>query len=325
MQQKTIINECIRRIDTAEDYVQNPEEYIRTFDVTINGKLRHLVTYQANSKGYCLRKLHEFFAQYIRSKYRQSPRSFAYARGKCFQACVYQHLKSNVFLKTDIHSYFDSVSYDRMLKRIFQLNIPEEIHPQIELLTKACFYNGSLPIGYVSSPVLSDLFLVSLDRKYASDKNIVYTRYADDIIISSDNNDSAQHLSRIRLNLEKDLNELDLELNLKKTYIRKLVESGDAIHVLGVNIVKEKDKENRVTVSDRYIRKTSKALCLLLNKESNISDREEQFSKVYGQIDFISHCSSSSFLKLQKMVFIKSGYCEGFDIRQLRKACAIKE
>jgi arsenate reductase-like glutaredoxin family protein len=103
------------------------------------------------------------------------------------------------------------------------------------------------------------------------------------------------------------LQELGLELNSKKTYIRRLQQSGDAIHLLGLNIVKTDTDTNRITVSDSYIRKTSIDFCnLLYNK--NKMDKEEldqAFLAVNGKIQFIINASEKSAKKLQKMLSVK--------------------
>ena len=159
------LEECKKFLDVAAEYVNSPEEYVRFFEVTINGKLRHLVTYKPDEKGKNLRKLHSNFAKLIESSYRHAHSSFAYKKGECFLSCVQCHLEGEYFLKTDIHSYFESITYDNMIKRIHRLRLHNADLNEINLITKACFYNRHLPLGFSSSPVLSDLFLSSLDRK----------------------------------------------------------------------------------------------------------------------------------------------------------------
>lgn len=298
---------CLLYVDTANGYLQAPEEYIRFFDVNINGKLRHLVTYQANEKGRSLRILHTNFSEFLSNKYRHAQSSYAYAKGKNILDCVNRHLQSEVFLKTDIHTYFDSITCENMLKRIGMLRIRKEDMDTVSLLTKACFYQGKLPLGFTSSPVLSDLFLVTLDRKYQKKKSVIYTRYADDFIISASGPDARADLVAFRLQLEKDLDLLDLQINRKKTYIRHLKEPGAAIHVLGVNIVRMDTDTNRVTISDSYIRETCKLLCAWLEKDADEKNPED-FSKLFGRISFIKQCSQSSFEKLKKMTKVKCGY-----------------
>ena len=311
---------CLLFTDTAKAYLDHPDEYVRTFDVTINGKLRHLITYMPNEKGRSLRILHTNFAQFLQTKYRHASSSYAYAKKKNIMDCVHRHLQGEVFLKTDIRSYFDSISYEGMIKRIGKLKIPKADMEAVNLITRACFYRDKLPLGFTSSPTLSDLFLVSLDRKYQKNTAITYTRYADDFIVSASGERAKTALTEFRVQLEKDLDQLDLELNRKKTYIRQLKQPGDAIHVLGVNIVRTETDQNRITISDRYIRETCKEICKWLTEPLSDDQRQSAFAEIYGKIAFIQKCSDSSFRKLKKMVKIKCGYEGSFSRIDLRKA-----
>ena len=308
----------LRYIDAAKGYLETPEEYVRFFDVRINGKLRHLVTYQFNEKGRSLRFLHTDFAQFLSTKYRRARSSYAYAKRKNILNCVNRHLKGEVFLKSDIKSYFDSITYENMMKRIEKLKINENDIDTVALMTKACFYQGRLPLGFCSSPVLSDLYLASFDYKYQKNKMVTYTRYADDFILSASGQDARENLIACRIQMEKDLDLLDLQLNRKKTYIRNLKYPGDAIHVLGLNIVRTESETNRVTISNQYIRKTCKDLCEWINR-SEFENDDECFAKLYGKISFIKQCSDSSYKKLQKMIRIKSGYEGSLTAKELKR------
>jgi len=58
------------------------------------------------------------------------------------------------------------------------------------VLTSLCTCNGRLPQGAVTSPALSNIVCLRLDRRisgYTGKRNIVYTRYADDMTFSSMN------------------------------------------------------------------------------------------------------------------------------------------
>ena len=304
--------------DAADGYLRDPEAYIRFFQVIINGKLRHLVTYQPTEEGRALRALHTSFARFLSGKYKSAASSFAYAKGKNILDCVNKHLDGEVFLKTDIHAYFDSISCEKMLNRIKELRLGKKCLENIDLVTKACFFQGKLPLGFTSSPIMSDLFLVSLDQEYQVIEGINYTRYADDFIISSSGEGAEQKLALFKDQLEKDLSCLNLELNRRKTYIRTLKAPGDAIHVLGVNIVKTDTEKNRVTISDRYIRETCRMVCdWMANPASD--DDGEILSKLIGRIGFIKQCSGSSFQKMIKMTRIKTGKDCDLSIKALRK------
>ena len=310
--------------DVMDEYPANPEKFTRSFTVMINGKRRKIITYQADENGDKLRKLHRVIAAVMRKYYKPSGNSYAYKHGSCVLDALRNHLESNTFLKTDIHSYFDSVDYDICEAKFLQLLCPSGNRKSLWVRAlKACFHEGSLPIGFISSPVLSDLFLHDIDMKYGKVKGIRYTRYADDLIISGKGNNIENKLGRIHSDLEQDLKQLKLELNTKKTYIRKLMQPGDAIHLLGLNMVFRGSKTNEITVSDSFLRETSKELCSLVAQKPYIEDAEarKRFAAVMGKIDYICHSSERSTEKLKKMLFVKAGLRCDLNYKELAKLC----
>ncbi len=317
------MNNIDKLVCIADEYVANEEDFLRHFVVVINGKRRKLVTYAKGEKGNALRELHTYVSKYIRNLYKQSPASFAYAKNKNIIDCLKVHGKSSAFLKTDIHSYFDSITYDGTQCVLNKYKRYQKNSDKMNVLLKACFYNGRLPLGFVSSPVISDIFLVALDRKYSHRKDVLYTRYADDFIISSTEMNSEIKLKEVCDELKNDLQHQDLFLNHKKTYIRTLKQNGDAIHLLGVNLVKTDGSDNRITVSDRYIRKTCRGLSELLNFSGDSEEKEELFNTVCGQISFIQMCSHDSMNKLQKMVYVKCGYSGSLKTSSIGRVCGL--
>ena len=67
----------ISMTETAEDYIRDPEKYVKLFHVNINGKLRHLVTYTPTAEGRSLRRLHTTYAKYLNGRYRHAASSYA--------------------------------------------------------------------------------------------------------------------------------------------------------------------------------------------------------------------------------------------------------
>ena len=293
------------------NYLADPEPYVFLYKTAVNGKIRQIVTYRATAEGQRLRQVHRRFAMVLTELYEPHPQSYAYQKGKSIDACLRQHLRSDTFLKTDIHSYFDSISYDLLYERLlpFCKGIKQRENALRNILS-LCFYQNRLPIGFVTSPVLSDIFLRDLDQRMGAVKGVRYTRYADDFIISASGEQAAEKLSSVLENLRMELADRQLSLNKKKTYIRTLNMEGDAIHLLGLNMVKTKKWHNRITVSQRYITETSKRLGFLLQNRERIEPWElrRQFVSVMGRVSFIVHSSRDSALKLKKLLSIKTGY-----------------
>lgn len=104
----------------------------------------------------------------------------------------HQKNKSRWFLKLDIADYFGSITPDNLKRELSKNAKLRLIIPSINqaLYETTFFYRGSLPQGAVTSPFLSNMYLYEFDyiltnRLKEIDRDFVYTRYADDILISS--------------------------------------------------------------------------------------------------------------------------------------------
>lgn len=327
----------------VDEYLAHPEEFIRTFTVVINGKRRNIITYQPNEKGAKLRNLQRLFVCVLRGLHQPSEHSYAYKEGTSTKACLEQHLTNDHFLKTDIHAYFDSVSFELLREKVFALisgvrrkrdyllkekesasesNMRQQ-HAYWTKILSACFYEGKMPIGFVSSPMLSDIFLKDVDERFGNMEGVSYTRYADDFIVSAAGDDAEKRLQAVLDELTGEIEARQLELNKKKTYFRHLRQEGDAIHVLGLNLVRTAEHTNRITVSDRFIRETSMELCQLMQEKGQLNDWEsrKRFCAVMGRVGYITYASEQSTRKLQKMLWVKTGKDIPLDYKSLQQAC----
>ena len=310
--------------ELIDEYIASPDDFIRTFTVVINGKRRKIVTYQPNEKGAALRNLQRLFVCVLNGLHTPSNHSYAYIEGCSTKSCLEQHLQNDHFLKTDIHAYFDIVSFELLRDRLFALSpLMRKQHAYWSRILSACFYDGKMPIGFISSPILSDLFLKDVDERFGNMDGINYTRYADDFIISAAGDQADQQLQYALAELKREMDDRHLELNKKKTYFRQLRQEGDAIHLLGLNLVRTESGDNRITVSDRYIRETSKELCQLIQEKNQLNDWEarKRFCAVMGKVGYITYASEQSAQKLQKMLHVKTGMELALDYKSLQLAC----
>ena len=125
--------------------------------------------------------------------------AFAYVAKRSTIDAVKKHQanKSHWFLKTDFSDFFGSTTHKfllQMMSQIFPFSEIVKSERGAAALSKAldlCFLNGGLPQGTPISPMLTNLMMIPIDhrlnnclRKY-KDNTYVYTRYADDILISS--------------------------------------------------------------------------------------------------------------------------------------------
>ena len=101
---------------------------------------------------------------------------------------VHQQKHSRWFLKIDIKDYFTSITYEAMHEELIK-NLSTRFTGLTDWLPY-CFHNGVLPQGAPTSPILSNLYLLEFDHILTQelkklDRDFVYTRYADDILISN--------------------------------------------------------------------------------------------------------------------------------------------
>ena len=124
--------------------------------------------------------------------------SFAYTKGRSIVDCVKKHQRneSNWFLKTDISGFFPHTTLDfvmRMAAMVFPLSEickDEEGKAELRKALSLGFLNGGLPQGTSLSPCVTQWMYIPIDFELfnaLAKRNIVYTRYADDMHISAKN------------------------------------------------------------------------------------------------------------------------------------------
>jgi len=116
-----------------------------------------------------------------------SEHAMAYVRGKKLIDNLSPHSGNRYFLSIDIEDFFPSIRRWRV-ERVFELLGYSK--QAVMILANLCTYFGGLPQGGVTSPSLSNLTTIKLDRRLAgliSRRNIVFTRYADDMTFSTNN------------------------------------------------------------------------------------------------------------------------------------------
>jgi len=124
--------------------------------------------------------------------------AFAYIRGRCTVDAIKRHQQneSKWFVKLDFSNFFGSTTPEfvlAMLSMIFPFSEIVKRPGGRDELSKAlslCFLNNGLPQGTPISPFMTNVMMIPLDYKISNtlrnfdDRRFVYTRYADDLLIS---------------------------------------------------------------------------------------------------------------------------------------------
>ncbi|MBU0497738.1 MAG: reverse transcriptase family protein [Candidatus Thermoplasmatota archaeon] len=149
-----------------------------------NGEIRTIYA-PISSLKILQRKLHKILSEFYKVYYRPSVYGFRDNLSIVDNARKHQD-KKNIF-HIDIKDFFPSISYKRVIGLLSSgiFNFPYSVSI---ILTKICCYQGMLPQGAPTSPILSNIICSKLDYELqliSKDNYCTYTRYSDDIVFSN--------------------------------------------------------------------------------------------------------------------------------------------
>lgn len=123
---------------------------------------------------------------------------FSYRKGENAFAAVTLHAKSRHFFVTDIQSFFPSLTRD-LIRGVISGSTAEvpiaDLPNYVEHILDLVCVDGALPIGFSTSPGLSNAALYPFDialHARCQELGVIYTRYADDIVLSAGDRESVE-------------------------------------------------------------------------------------------------------------------------------------
>ena len=214
----------------------------------------------------------------------------SFRKNKSYLDLFEPHRKNYHFLRLDIKSFFHSIETDD-IKHIFFTYFEDDYIDEDEKQTLLdSFMNlvtysipddslnkdfrgkKVLPMGFVTSPVISNIVFRKIDiqiQKFCSQHNIIYTRYADDMLFSSDKNSRYVHsdgfINEISILVFQMKFKLNQHKTLKATHTLSL--NGYTIQYSNIfkNILGENDEKviNEFRVSNKKINIIKKMIHLI--------------------------------------------------------------
>jgi RNA-directed DNA polymerase len=153
----------------------------------------------------------------------------------------------------------------------------------IEMIT----LDDKLPAGFVTSPSISNAILYDFDiviDKYCEANSIIYTRYSDDLIFSS---------NKILNNIENEINNIlqrlydkAFELNLEKS---QFLDKTKRVQILGLIIT----PDNHITVPRNEKNNIKKLIYFYINDRNKFDNflkdnYNNSLAKAYGKLNYIN-------------------------------------
>jgi RNA-directed DNA polymerase len=214
-------------------------------------------------------------------------------------------------LDVDLKSYFDNVRHHLLLQKLAKRVQDPEILHLIKQILKANGAKG-VPQGGVLSPLMANLYLNELDQAMEEEtvkrrregrwERVVYTRYADDMVILVDGYPQWQpHVGMIQKRLDQELKKVEIEVNEEKT---KVVDfgGGGSFGFLGFDIRAGCNRFGKRFVLRTPIRK----------KQSELLKRVRRILK------YSRHCSIKEALERIRPVIV--GWVNYFRVGNSRRA-----
>lgn len=176
------------------------------------------------------------------------------------------HSANKFLLKIDFEDFFPSIKPQDLQFYLKKNNIVLNSF-ELNIISYYLFRRKKgekklrLCIGAPSSPIISNIVMYDLDKKiheYCENKNIPYTRYADDLTFSSNDINELKELYKYLSNIISESVYPKLKINTKKTIF---VGIGRSRRVTGVVIT----NDGSLGVG-RYLRKKIRAMAHLYNK-----------------------------------------------------------
>ncbi|WP_314164638.1 reverse transcriptase domain-containing protein [Lachnoanaerobaculum gingivalis] len=144
-------------------------------------------------------------------------------------------------------------------------------------------YNGKLPQGAPTSPIISNLICQILDYKIlilCKKYRLNYTRYADDLTFSTNNKVFSENYTLFLEELKDIVTSSGFDINVEKTHFQKF---NSRQTVTGLSVNKKLNVQN-----DFYKKTRSMANTLYKTGKFTIDGKEGTFKKLEGRFSFIN-------------------------------------
>ncbi len=283
------------------EVVDNKKKYIYSFK--FKGKWQIAPKWQ-------LKILQKILKDYLTKFYfddNVSDNATAYIKNENISYNLKSHQGNSYFFTTDFKNFFPSIREEGVKKILLSVFENEPLN-SMNYIIKIIFYNERLQYGFPTSPIISNIIMRNFDdelNKTLNDiyknVNIQYTRYSDDITISSKYKFDKTIIKNIILELMKSSYPF-LKLNDKKT--RYFEKYSKRPHITGLVPL-----SNRNTIGKKKYNKVKLNIKLLI--DGSIITNDTYFNTIKSlnsYLNYIYLVDKHNYIRLKNSFFTHYEY-----------------
>lgn len=237
-----------------------------------------------------LKAFQRYFLDNYLYKIPVSNHCYSYKPGENIYNNAMEHSFNNHFLFVDLKDYFNKINMKLLIDMLRKEPIfSEKCDDFFREIEKLCFKGELLSQGSITSPYLSNIYLKEFDE-FCNTLALelddgVYSRYCDDIVISSSKMIPANYKNKIQMQLKKYF----LTINNKKTHFQS---KKSKLIITGITI----DQKNNCHIGTKAKRKLRNMIYHKLNKNPSANSSDE----IIGRLMFLKMVEPAYFAYLNE-------------------------
>ena len=216
-----------------------------------------------------------------------SNRANGFIKGRGIKRNAQFHLNKSHILAIDVKNFFPSITQGMVYKSLSKHFDDADLTHK---LAKLCTYKRRLPQGAPTSPILSNIVFKDIDDEITSFckvRLVAYSRYADDMVFSSNTKDALLEIYNF---VNKLLKNHSFEINTSKT---KYLSGKGRMAITGINI-----NAGRLTVNKEIKRNLRSNLYNVIIKK----DKTININSVLGYLSFIKDIEPDYYDKTKEYI-----------------------
>ncbi|PIF21761.1 retron St85 family RNA-directed DNA polymerase [Candidatus Pantoea floridensis] len=250
----------------------------------------------------------------------QHDASYAFVKNRSIKDNALRHAKekNNYYVKLDIKDFFPSIEFSDFEKCFLRyrelISIPTTWDESLLFLIKeTCFLKPqkNLPVGFPSSPAIANFVARELDELILGELasyekyNPIYTRYADDLVISVAEKGLSKEIIKA---VKKAIKNCTCNFSLNEQKIKICSASGGSIIATGLKIC----NDHHLTLHKKMKDSIRLKLSLYSKGKLNI----DELNKLSGYIAFAKSIDEHFYTKLNRKFFKELSSLENVHLKE---------